>query len=827
MACDGALQAAAPVKLNAPLVSGGSVYRWDLQISPDSSLVLYTARQESLDAGAYVVPIGGGTPLQLNAPPSLGGGLSLDSVLFSTDGTSVIYSNEKETGGYPIEGARHNYELLSAPIGGGTPTLLYGPVGFTTSITATGSSPDSSRVVFLRSSSKGELYSVPLLGGPAVKLNGPLVADGTVKAKAVQFTPDSSRVIYTASEDTFGMEELYSVPAGGGTSIKLNGPLPAGGDVFTQNATIPLITPDGTHVVYMADQETYGQWDLCTVPITGGSPLKLNSPLPPGRDVGNYWISPDGSRVLFMSNQGAEGYMELYSVPTAGGTPVKLSIPVGTSSGSGQGQFSPDSSLVLYDPLSPLAAPKGLYVVPSGGGASVRLVEDDALGGELDSARFSPDGNHVVFRRIRKIGITGYPDLYSVPTGGGTPVRLSGDLSASETQGVSGMPDFSPDGSRVLYISDEETEGVWELFLTPTAGGTPVKVNGPMTPGGDVYGYSSYQGDGVQFSSTGDYVIYVADQDVDEDFELYSRLVQTRWSGGSGSWSGASNWAHGVLPDEVMHVVVDSPGTVTLAPDAMNPTVNDLLVGGGSSVLDIETGASLTATNGAVIDSGGTVVGEGTIIGDVRNAGVVSPGSSPGAFSIDGTLTQESGGTLQIELAAVDRFDQLLVTGAVNLGGTLNVEVTGGFVPQADDSFDILDWTTREGTFAVVNLPVLPSDLQWDTSGLYTNGVLAVAPLLPGDYNEDGVVDAADYTVWRDNLDNPSFDLPNEGATEGVVTEEDCDVWKTHFGETSGSGSGANIDSRDGVAATVPEPSTLLLAVLGIAGYLALARRAR
>ena len=55
-----------------------------------------------------------------------------------------------------------------------------------------------------------ELYSVPL-GGPAVagvKLNGALVAGGNVSG-VHQFSPDSSRVVYRADQDTDEVFELY------------------------------------------------------------------------------------------------------------------------------------------------------------------------------------------------------------------------------------------------------------------------------------------------------------------------------------------------------------------------------------------------------------------------------------------------------------------------------------------------------------------------------------------------------------------------------------------------------------------------------------------
>ncbi len=81
-----------------------------------------------------------------------------------------------------------------------------------------------------------------------------------------------------------------------------------------------------------------------------------------------------------------------------------------------------------------------------------------------------------------------------------------------------------------------------------------------------------------------------------------------------------------------------------------------------------------------------------------------------------------------------------------------------------------------------------------------------------GDYNDDGIVDAADYTVWRDNL-GTSATLPND-PTPGTVDESDYAVWKSHYGQTAGSGSGA--------LAAVPEPAAWLLAL--VAGLLTTGR---
>ena len=76
-------------------------------------------------------------------------------------------------------------------------------------------------------------------------------------------------------------------------------------------------------------------------------------------------------------------------------------------------------------------------------------------------------------------------------------------------------------------------------------------------------------------------------------------------------------------------------------------------------------------------------------------------------------------------------------------------------------------------------------------------------PELAGDYNENGVVDAADYVIWRDTLGSDS-DLIADGNGNDLIDAGDYDVWRTHFGQTIGSGSATE-------SASVPEPSTLLL----------------
>jgi hypothetical protein len=87
-------------------------------------------------------------------------------------------------------------------------------------------------------------------------------------------------------------------------------------------------------------------------------------------------------------------------------------------------------------------------------------------------------------------------------------------------------------------------------------------------------------------------------------------------------------------------------------------------------------------------------------------------------------------------------------------------------------------------------------------------------PGLAGDFNNDGKVDAADYSIWRKNSANAS--LPNDN---GLTTQADrFNLWRANFGKPPGAGSGLG-------ASAVPEPCTCGLALCFVVGGLLAHRR--
>ena len=60
-----------------------------------------------------------------------------------------------------------------------------------------------------------------------------------------------------------------------------------------------------------------------------------------------------------------------------------------------------------------------------------------------------------------------------------------------------------------------------------------------------------------------------------------------------------------------------------------------------------------------------------------------------------------------------------------------------------------------------------------------------------GDFNANGIVDAADYVVWRNSLGVTGSGLAADGNGDNMVTQLDYAIWKANFGDTAGGDGGS------------------------------------
>lgn len=161
--------------------------------------------------------------------------------------------------------------------------------------------------------------------------------------------------------------------------------------------------------------------------------------------------------------------------------------------------------------------------------------------------------------------------------------------------------------------------------------------------------------------------------------------------------------------------------------------------------------------------------------------------------------------------------------------GTLALEF-GDLTLAPGTSIEILDVAgVLSGTFdGLPNGTVVGNfsglDLLIDYQGGDGNDVVlrTVAAPLQGDFNGDGLVNLADYTLWRDNLGAASESpINNNGDGLAGVDAADYAVWKNNFGNSAS----ANLAIA---SAAVPEPASLwMLLALATAASLPAARRHR
>lgn len=251
--------------------------------------------------------------------------------------------------------------------------------------------------------------------------------------------------------------------------------------------------------------------------------------------------------------------------------------------------------------------------------------------------------------------------------------------------------------------------------------------------------------------------------------------------------------------------IICAEGTCNLYGDVTNavnqPTTGRIVVTAGAQVTFlgnvVNRGTIQVSAAGTVASTAlflGSLTGNGvTGSGSVFMEGDVRPGATIGTMAFGGDVSLGSGSTVRMELAgaAAGQYDRLTTPASLSMGGTLDVSLAPGFTPSVGQAFDLFDWGTRAGTFAAIQLPTI-SGIGWNTSQLYTTGVISATSevVLAGDFNADGRVDPADYTVWRDGL----------GST---YTQSHYDEWKSHYGQSAG-----------GVTA-VPEPASCATLLLG------------
>ena len=320
---------------------------------------------------------------------------------------------------------------------------------------------------------------------------------------------------------------------------------------------------------------------------------------------------------------------------------------------------------------------------------------------------------------------------------------------------------------------------------------------------------------GLRVGSVGDVMVSGADLNgVSSTWDIDGRL------GVGGDPVSGANGGTGTLR-------INPGGTVSIAQDTVIFDGDHLQLAGGTlstTAISFNGGSFFSWTSGTLHVG----VYNGSI--SVPSGGNLAPGNSIGQTVITGNYEQIAGGTLEIEIGDPISADLVNTVGTASLAGNLQLKLLDGFIPSPSSSYTIFRSIGISDAFAnvangqrLVTADGLGSFFvhygaasSFEPTQIVLSNFLAA---LPGDYNQNGTVDAADYTVWRNNLGSGTA-LPNDD-TPGVDAN-DYTRWKTHFGEGS-AGSGAG--SGSGATAAVPEPATFSLVALSALSLVVICRR--
>jgi hypothetical protein len=186
-------------------------------------------------------------------------------------------------------------------------------------------------------------------------------------------------------------------------------------------------------------------------------------------------------------------------------------------------------------------------------------------------------------------------------------------------------------------------------------------------------------------------------------------------------------------------------------------------------------------------------------------------GVDAGATSIAPTDTSD-GSTFSLEVLSP-------TTGRFTFDGK-SLDITFGHIDQVDGP-------VPAGPPAAVFFTLFDNNAEADSMGnptgehaFYFDNLKIERPAaeVTGDYNGNGTVDAADYVMWRDTLNQAGMNLPADGNNNNMIDAGDYDVWRSRFGRTSGVGSATN--------SSVPEPTSLTLLLFGTLAAVARRRMA-
>lgn len=393
-----------------------------------------------------------------------------------------------------------------------------------------------------RDSGRDDLSLVSISGGTITSTGTILTTtDGSgslvdVDCFDVAFSPTRPQAAYITGESEARLILVDFSTATNPQTFVVNGSLVSGGDVQGFR-----FSDDGAFIAYVADERVDEEDELFVVdlgPVPTGSPgrpIVANGPLVTFGDVGGGFFSdgefqwaPGTHKVLYVADELTASQDELFIFdadnPQLGSQRVNQGLFSSTAADvdTDSWRLSPDGQWVAYvaDVVSTSATDAFLVDISGTSPGTPVVLNDLARAGDVGTTSgdlgFSPNGQWVHY--IASEGDPGDRLYLKDLTNLSATSQLASFDVGSTTQDVDNAV-WSPDGRRVAFRGNVRDSGFDELFFADTQlVGSPVRLNPTLVSGGNVNTISS---DDFDWSPDGAFLVYLADQDVDNSIEPY------------------------------------------------------------------------------------------------------------------------------------------------------------------------------------------------------------------------------------------------------------------------------------------------------------------
>jgi Tol biopolymer transport system component len=464
--------------------------------SPDGQFVVFTSQQASFGRRqVYRSTLDGATVVALTDYDE--DGAANDAPRFLPDGRIVFLSSRATTGDlrfndlYRMDGDGGGRLRLTEMVGGKDALVV---------------SPDGTHVLFINRpdpagfSVPPSLYVARTDGSGVVALYDDPTAD-RVFVNNARFSPDGRRIAFQLCFSAAGncTNATRVVDLDGGNVVTYGSAtdsVPFGafgrpdvdGDGVIDGADSCPAVPNGYRVAV-----ELAPLDVWTFNYDGSQPLRVTTSS--AADV-QPRFDPTGRRIIFSSNRAANDY-EIHVMNADGSGVTRLTNVAGRDE---EPVISPDGTKIAFLGTRPpplVNYDRNVWIMNADGSGPIRLTTNQGFNGQANNPVFNHDGTRIAFDTVRNLLTGNNREIYSIRTDGTDEIRLT------TTAGIDMEPAYSPDGSRIVFISYRDGAATNGEIYTMRADGTdPQRITN-----------TTFRETKPTFSPDGAQIVFMADYD--------------------------------------------------------------------------------------------------------------------------------------------------------------------------------------------------------------------------------------------------------------------------------------------------------------------------